>query len=85
MIYRHFNNADITSVSGFKFIFTVPLTLVDNKNVFIWNLWNKYIIMKSMKHYQVNLTVQIIYFLKDFTENLFFKVYYLQYIATTWL
>lgn len=27
VIYRHFNNADITSVSGFKFIFTVPLTL----------------------------------------------------------
>lgn len=27
VIYRHFNNAYITSVSGFKFIFTVPLTL----------------------------------------------------------
>lgn len=27
VIYRHFNSTDITSVSGFKFIFTVPLTL----------------------------------------------------------
>lgn len=27
VIYRHFNNADIMSVSGFKVIFTVPLTL----------------------------------------------------------
>lgn len=26
-IYRHFKNADITSVSGFIFIFTVPLTV----------------------------------------------------------
>lgn len=40
--------------------------------------------MKSMKHYKLNLTVQIILFLKFYWTFIFY-VYCLQNISTTWL